>query len=198
MAAREYAVAGNPNLSVHETFVQLEAPLMGTLSRLTPLSDLEFEALTTRIRNLKVYQGIIDRSKPENRLNETDIQEICRFLIRNEIKGSLIRLNLGQNNIGDMSAKLLAASIITQSTLVQLHLYRNEIGGEGAEALSTALENLPLLKDIALDQNQLGEVGATAVAKALWRLTSLHSLNLAKNQIGGKGASALSTAIEKL
>ena len=52
----------------------------------------------------------------EQNLNETDVQNICRLMIRGEIKGNLVQLNLGRNRIEDVSIRVLAAAIIGQSS----------------------------------------------------------------------------------
>jgi hypothetical protein len=128
--AREYAVTGNPNLLVHETLVQMEASsIMDTLAlaQLTPLSDQEFEAqMTTTMQN---FEGIFDF--PEKELNERDVREICRFIIRDGIQGSLIRLNLGQNKIGNESARQLAAAIISQSNIREFSFTATGLGMKG-------------------------------------------------------------------
>ncbi len=80
------------------------------LPQLIPLSDQEFEA--RRATTMHNFEGTAHF--PNSRLNEADVMNMSRFFIRDEINGSLVRLDLGQNRIGNRSAMVLAAAIINQ------------------------------------------------------------------------------------
>ena len=84
----------------------------------------------------------------------------------------------------------LATALQTNSSLIKLNLGYNQIGPEGAQALATALEHNLSLTELGLGDNQIGSEGAQALASALQTNSSLIKLYLVCNGIRAADALA--------
>eukprot|EP00808_Paulinella_micropora_P009145 g74483.t1 len=104
-------------------------------------------------------------------------------------------LNIGDNNLGDKGAALVAEAIKVNKTLQAVGLSSNNIGDDGAKAIGKALEVNSTLISINLEDNGIGPAGAQHIAKALEVNTTLTSLGLSTNVIGDAGAQAIGEAL---
>jgi Leucine-rich repeat (LRR) protein len=92
---------------------------------------------------------------------------------------NLTSLNLGENQIGDEGAKILA----THPSLKKLNLYKNNIGSEGALAFA----NNSILEVLNLGKNSIFSDGLMDYSN----MTSLVELDLSHNHIDDKAVMAL-------
>ena len=107
----------------------------------------------------------------------------------------LLRLNLGNNRLGDAGAESIAAGLAVNTGLRTLNLAHNRVGPLGAAALAQALQVNRVLTSLDLDLNRLHDEGAVQLAPALRVNDVLSTLVLSGNQIGNVGAAALADAI---
>ena len=97
--------------------------------------------------------------------------------------GSLDRIIMMSNEIGDVWADSFSAILPMMPNIKSLSLGCNQIGPEGARALSNGLGNLVSLTTLILRDNNIGSEGAEWLSSALCKLTSLDWLNLDCNNI---------------
>jgi len=108
----------------------------------------------------------------------------------------LTKLNLKENNIGDVGAASFGEALKTNSVLTQLDLGGNKIQDIGAAAIGEALKFNTTLTDLILSHNNIGDVGATAIGEELKTNYVLTELNLRDNKIGDSGASVIGDALK--
>ena len=87
-------------------------------------------------------------------------------------KSNLKELYLGDNQIGSVGAKSLAAGLRNNTTLDKLYLEGNSIGDEGAIALRDVLldqssRQCKVLEHLYVDNNGLGKEAATTLGRAV-------------------------------
>lgn len=107
----------------------------------------------------------------------------------------LLRLNLGNNRLGDAGAESIAAGLAVNTGLRSLNLVHNRVGPRGAAALARALQANRVLTSLDLDLNRVHDEGAVQLAPALRDNDVLSTLVLSGNMIGNVGAAALADAI---
>ncbi len=162
---------------------------------LTEISDAVVERVAEVSWVTELYLGPhrVAREKPQYPYNYID-KKICNAV--REIPTNLFNalphmksLDLKNNSIGDLGAKVIAESI---SCLTTLYLNGNNIGDEGAKTIASSLTNLTNLN---MGRNRIGGNGAKAIAASLKNLTTL---NLNNNSIGNEGAKAIATSLTQL
>jgi len=79
----------------------------------------------------------------------------------------LTKLVLSDNNLGDDTAKLIAAQLETNTTLTYLSLHKNQLGEEGGKALAHALATgCSALSTLFLTLNPLSDGSREELKKA--------------------------------
>jgi Leucine Rich repeat len=104
---------------------------------------------------------------------------------------------LGNNNIGDAGASVLAGGLWACPDLQELELSGCGIGAVGAEVLAGALRACPALQVLDLSENQIGEVGVEALAKYVRDCPNLQKLDLDSGDLIGYGP-ALASLLDSL
>eukprot|EP00435_Cladocopium_sp_Y103_P005385 s3595_g1.t2 len=99
-------------------------------------------------------------------------------------------LSLLRNEIGYQGAEALAEGLKSNGSLLQLDLDNNNIVDRGAVALAKSLKSNDSLRELWLQNNHIGERGAEALAESLKSNRSLKELWLRNNHIGERGAEA--------
>jgi len=99
-------------------------------------------------------------------------------------------LDLGQNDLHDEAAKILATVLKANGALTARGLELNKLGDKGAVACSDALKANGSITYLSLFQNTVGDVGAIALADALKANGALTARGLELNKLGDKGAVA--------
>ena len=89
---------------------------------------------------------------------------VARFV---RVSGSLARLYLGCNDIGDEGAKAIAAAVAASGSLTHLELYGNSIGDEGAKALAAAVAASGSLTFLELRYNNIGNAAKQLLRDAV-------------------------------
>lgn len=125
-----------------------------------------------------------------NFLTKTVADTIANELCKNSCR--LVKLDLGDNRIGDDGALAIAKVLETNTTLEWLNLENNQIGKNGACAIAKGLANLTYLN---LQHNNIVNIGTRAISNALKINTSLTSLNLGFNDIGQYGGYKIAEAL---
>jgi Leucine Rich repeat len=116
---------------------------------------------------------------------------IAMALCRN---GTLQRLSMGSNEIGDPGARSLAEAIQVNGTLTVLSLVENLIGDSGATSLARAIQVNSALSTLYLDGNDIGDPGVEALAEAVEANDSLTLLSVKGNRITAAGIARLQQA----
>jgi Ran GTPase-activating protein (RanGAP) involved in mRNA processing and transport len=101
---------------------------------------------------------------------------------------ALEHLNLARNNIGPEGAEILAGVLGQCKALTYLNLADNKIGPKGAEMLAPVLPQCPALNKLYLELNNIGPEGAEILAGVLGQCEAMTSLKLGSNKIGTEGA----------
>mmetsp|Transcript_30602 Transcript_30602/g.98301 ORF Transcript_30602/g.98301 Transcript_30602/m.98301 type:complete len:534 (+) Transcript_30602:116-1717(+) len=121
--------------------------------------------------------------------------------------GSLQKLNLRGNQIGDAGMNALAGALASGSlgSLKELNLSDNEIGDAGVSALAGAvasgslgsLTGSKLHVGLGLGYNQVGDAGMIALSRAIasGSMANLRVLGLTANKISDAGMSAFAEAV---
>lgn len=122
----------------------------------------------------------------QNRLTDDAVEPLALLLYRQDFP--LEELHLGDNELRNESAVLLADMIAVNKTLQVLSLEANKIGdAEGGAVLVRAIPFHPSLTELYLGNNRLGTHTAEAICEVLPSLTSLRVLHLAGNAMLGGG-----------
>jgi Leucine-rich repeat (LRR) protein len=105
----------------------------------------------------------------------------------------LLRVELGDNAIGDEGASALGKALQNCRNLNSLGLFFNNIGDAGIKDLAAELEQIQALRSLDISGNEIKADGAKSIAK----LTMLTRLFLDDNEIGDDGATALAAAFSR-
>ena len=106
-------------------------------------------------------------------------------LIDEKVGDNGTRLNLGNINLGDIGAKLLADEFSEKlKKLTYLDLGLCNIGEEGIKSITKELYHFESLWYLNLSINKFGSNGGIALANILSKLTSLTTLYLQGNNLG--------------
>eukprot|EP00928_Gymnodinium_smaydae_P016158 TRINITY_DN16021_c0_g2_i1.p1 TRINITY_DN16021_c0_g2~~TRINITY_DN16021_c0_g2_i1.p1 ORF type:complete len:880 (+),score=187.39 TRINITY_DN16021_c0_g2_i1:135-2774(+) len=118
---------------------------------------------------------------------------IAEALVRQE-HGSMRRLDLTNNDVGDDGAARLAAELQPRKSLRLLLLAGNNIGDAGATALAKLLHEQKALEELRLGNNKITAEGAKSIAAVVLH-PSLLVLGLENNPITDVGGVALAEAL---
>lgn len=99
----------------------------------------------------------------------------------------ILRLHLGQNNIGNKGALSLSESLYTNNIITHLTLESNNIGDSGCTALSEWLSTNTSLLHLGLGGNNIGDEGCINLGRGILKNNSLQVLVLCFNHIGDPG-----------
>ena len=132
---------------------------------------------------------IDDDCEPSKILNlyNQNIQDNNIFSIIQSRISMILRLHLGQNNIGDKGALILSKSLYTNNIITHLTLESNNIGDSGCTALSEWLSTNTSLLHLGLGGNNIGNKGCVNLGRSIFKNNSLQVLVLCFNQIGDPG-----------
>ena len=108
----------------------------------------------------------------------------------------LRKLNLCNQNINSVGAKLIANAIDVNTTLLILDISCNTLSDEGAVAISECLKMNNVLQELNLSKNEITSVGATRIAKALEKNRTLQKLDISCNTLSDEGAAAISECLK--
>jgi len=109
---------------------------------------------------------------------------------------SLSTLVLGDNNIGDRGATILATTLTSPNIIIsELILYNCQIGDQGAISFSRALRANPPLRSLLVWGNKIGDKGIKAISECLGVNTILRVLSISRNQFGIEGMQDLCNAL---
>jgi uncharacterized protein (TIGR02996 family) len=195
------ALAGSPHLSRLE-HLNLDSNQIGdrgaaalvASSHLTALRRLSLVDCGIGARGLRGLPSSSAWSNLEclrldgNSLGATGVASVAKASL-----GSLRRLNLSENQIGDSGAEALAHSPHL-TDLLELELVGNQIGDAGAKALGEA--PWTQLRRLNLRVNAIGDAGGRALL-ALSRLGGLRDLFLAENPLDRKVKAELRNTFSK-
>jgi len=107
----------------------------------------------------------------------------------------LRRLNLSDNDVGAVGARLIADALKVNMSLEHLDLAKNNLGEDGAVYVAEALAVNVRLCGLDISYNGVGDAGATALARAIDKNKSLTLLDVTANQyVSALGAWYLSVA----
>ena len=129
--------------------------------------------------------------------NELVGEEAATYLV-GLLEGSGLRaLHLGENDLGDEGAAVLARGILKLNTALRfLDLRSNGITAAGAMSLQGLVINSQHLLGLDLSNNELGDLGAQAMARGLQHSSCLlQTLDLSFNQIDEAAAKALAAML---
>lgn len=122
------------------------------------------------------------------RVRLTDAARVLPSLVACPLLQRIEELDLGDNDLGNGGAGLLASSSFIRNIRV-LELGRNRLGDSGAAALAHAA-TLTKLESLALDDNAIGVEGVAAIAESPF-LAGLIELNLTSNDVNEAGVRAI-------
>jgi len=129
------------------------------------------------------------------KMGATEMEAIATVL---RAKGSLMKVDIGSNNIG-RTAALELIGILKQKKMVSVGLAGCNLGSEGAATVADYVRGSASLTELDLRDNNLRAEGAKALAMALAPAiagsASLTSCDVRSNAISGKGASQLAAAV---
>ena len=140
---------------------------------------------------------ILSFGSPLGNASKKDIRVFANFL-NNTPELNLTNLHIGNSDIGDDGAKLLATIIKNRSTITTVIFRSCKIGDEGAKALAEAIKTNAdcRITKFALQINSIGIEGVSAIAEMLTTNTSITELNLCCNNIKNKGIEILVEGIQ--
>ena len=140
---------------------------------------------------------ILSFGSPLGNVSKEDIRVFANFL-NNTPELNLTNLHIGNSDIGDDGAKLLATIIKNRSTITTVIFRSCKIGDEGAKALAEAIKTNAdcRITKFALQINSIGIEGVSAIAEMLTTNTSITELNLCCNNIKNKDVEILVEGIK--
>jgi Ran GTPase-activating protein (RanGAP) involved in mRNA processing and transport len=128
------------------------------------------------------------------RLTIYSLKEISFALKYNS---TLKELHLGQNQMKDECAEIIADMIYANKYLNRLDLSGNDFTSTGARLISLALRQEQCsLVDLDLSQNMINDEGACIIADILKINKSLNKLDLSSNTISSMGVEALTHGLQ--
>eukprot|EP00670_Eutreptiella_braarudii_P002022 CAMPEP_0174291490 /NCGR_PEP_ID=MMETSP0809-20121228/32235_1 /TAXON_ID=73025 ORGANISM="Eutreptiella gymnastica-like, Strain CCMP1594" /NCGR_SAMPLE_ID=MMETSP0809 /ASSEMBLY_ACC=CAM_ASM_000658 /LENGTH=892 /DNA_ID=CAMNT_0015390843 /DNA_START=19 /DNA_END=2694 /DNA_ORIENTATION=+ len=104
---------------------------------------------------------------------------------------TLIGIDLGNNNLGNVGALGLANALRSNATLLSIDLNNNSIFAKGIVHMASALMENTTLRHLDIGTNHSSNEGAISMAKALAFNSSLTRLCLTDNEIHQEGGEAL-------
>jgi hypothetical protein len=107
-------------------------------------------------------------------------------------------LDLGSNAISDEGAAALAEMLQHNSMIATLNLAHNRFGDEGVKALAASLQDNRTVTVLDLSSNAImaSGEGAAALAEMLQHNSTIATLNLAHNRFGDEGAKSLAEMLQ--
>lgn len=124
-------------------------------------------------RKLNLYNQNIDNINIYHRINPTINQ--------------ILKLSLGNNNIGDQGVLILLKCLKSNNIITHLTMESNNISCQGCSAISRWLSHNNTLKHLGLGGNQIKDEGCSQLGKGLSVNCCLQVLVLCFNQIGDLG-----------
>jgi len=112
------------------------------------------------------------------------------------INSSLIGVNLAQNNLGAIGAKLLCEVIAQNKRIKWLNISSNQIGDEGACYLGLVLQTNNSLKWLELNDNKICAYGIKRIAEALIVNKCLKKLEIGNNNSTDSGVIRIAQMID--
>lgn len=129
-----------------------------------------------------------------NTANNKNLSILVQNLITNT---SLIGINLAQNNLGAIGAKLLSEVIALNNRLKWLNISSNQIGDEGASYLAAALQTNKSLKWLELNDNKICAFGIRKISEALIINKFLKKLEIGSNNSTDTGVVCIAQMISE-
>jgi Ran GTPase-activating protein (RanGAP) involved in mRNA processing and transport len=187
-------------------------------------NSIESKSIGLLIKQMLQKNGILKKLiLRENKLSDSDIQEICEALSENY---SLIYLDLSYNELGERSGfyisqmlssnvdlknlnlewnKLrnlgcihIANGLMSNNVVTCLNLNWNGIGDSATQKLSQMLHHNTALEELHISNNHIfsGPQSVKLIANSLKENNALRILNLANNPLDLEGAKALLSAVK--
>ena len=98
-----------------------------------------------------------------------------------------------EQNLGPISAKLIATTLAESEEFIKLEIGKNNIGDDGIQSIAFLLSRNPHIIHLDVSSNNLTEEGIRVLCEALTHNNTLVSLvlksfeGLNRNKVGGKG-----------
>lgn len=129
--------------------------------------------------------------------NDTSLNNNINSLTKNLIINSnLIGLNLAQNNLGSIGAKLICEVIVNNKRIKWLNISSNDIGDEGAYHIGDTLRTNESLKWLELNDNKICAYGVKKIAESLIINKCLKKLEIGNNNSTDIGIISLAQMID--
>ena len=113
-------------------------------------------------------------------------------------EGSLRRLSLARNDLGDATAPDLASAIRSHPALKELDLEKTGLSAAGTGPVIQALDHLPSLQALSLRSNTLNPQGFTDLSVVLLERPQLQKLNLRGTQMSANDLHTLQPTLQEL
>lgn len=123
-----------------------------------------------------------------NEIGPDGMASLTRSLKRCGPECRLKKLNISNNNLGDLGVIALGDAMSSYRNIVHLDVSFNNISQSGAVSLMAALRGYKALRSLFLDNNLIGDRGAKALAQSLSSM-NISSLNIGFNNISAEGLS---------
>lgn len=137
--------------------------------------ELTFFALTCRHRPL-----MVDLNFSENFMGDAGMPYMC--IIIEELKFTLEKLHLNDNNITEKGATKLGSALARCETMKVLRLSNNPLGTHGVEAVLQGLAVNPTLQSLYLNDTKVGPF----LPEDLYKLTQLDFIAMKDNAVIGE------------
>lgn len=134
--------------------------------------DHDFDDIDSS-RKLNLYNQNINNTNIYSRVNPTIHQ--------------ILKLSLGNNNIGEQGVLILLKYLESNNIITHLTMESNNISCQGCSAISRWLSHNNTLKHLGLGGNQIKDEGCSQLGKSLSNNGCLKVLVLCFNQIGDLG-----------
>ena len=186
-------------LTIQEHIKQLLLQMQVKLSwnELESYSQNEFKSICT------LYDPCIKEFSNDN---ETDIWPFVKILdhdVRVEFLSNCLsdninlhNLNLCNNNISDIGAKLIAQAIEENRTLEILNISQNKLSDDGVSDISISLRNNIALQELDMSENEIVGKGAYELATLIERNKSLKVLDISCMSINDDGITEISRCLK--
>jgi len=135
----------------------------------------------------------LSSSLGNNNTNNWNLATLGQSLLSNN---SLIGINISQNNLGFMGAKLIYEIIINNKRIKWLNISSNQLCDEGACYIAIALEKNNSLKWLDLNNNKICYLGIEKISEALIVNKSLKKLDIGYNNFSDSGIVKFSQMIK--
>ncbi|XP_069759182.1 NACHT, LRR and PYD domains-containing protein 3-like isoform X2 [Narcine bancroftii] len=145
---------------------------------------------------LEANQSLIALDVHSNSFEDSGVRTLSEVLRKPEC--NLKKIQLGDNDLTEISAGYLADVLSTNHSLTELNLSDNELGDSGVELLAKALGKPGnKMQRLWLDCVGLTAIGTKELASALCVNCSLTVLYLNQNELGDTGVEQLFEALSK-